>query len=78
MYVHFINVAQGASALLEFPCAAILIDAGAQDAGFHEKLMNYLGAFFERRKDLDSTLDLIREGWTRCIGIVRRSILRIA
>ena len=57
--VHFINVGQGASTLLEFPCGAVLIDAGAQDKLYKEKLLDYLNAFFSRRKDLHKTLDLV-------------------
>ena len=59
MYVHYINVGQAASVLLEFPCAAMLIDAGAADANYHKALIDYLGQFFHRRKDLDSTLALV-------------------
>jgi beta-lactamase superfamily II metal-dependent hydrolase len=59
MYAHFINVGQAASVLLEFPCGAILIDAGAQDETYHKALIDYLGHFFQRRKDLDSTLALL-------------------
>jgi competence protein ComEC len=59
MCVHYINVGQAASALLEFPCGAILIDAGAADDTYHNALMAYLGHFFQRRKDLDSTLALV-------------------
>ena len=59
MYVHYINVGQAASELLEFSCGAILIDAGAQDASYHQKLMDYLTRFFTRRKDLNNTLALV-------------------
>ena len=59
MYVHYIDVGQGASVLLEFPCGAILIDAGAADDSYHKALLTYLGHFFQRRKDLDSTLALV-------------------
>src|SRR5258708_731955 len=38
MRAHFINVGQAASALLEFPCGAVLIDAGAQDKDFAQHL----------------------------------------
>ena len=59
MYVHYINVGQAASVLLEFPCGAMLIDAGASDDTYHKGLIDYLGHFFQRRKDLDSTLALV-------------------
>lgn len=51
--VHYINVGQGAAALVEFPCAAIMIDAGAENAAAVPRLMRYLEAFFERRDDLN-------------------------
>lgn len=59
MYVHYINVGQAACVLLEFPCGAMLIDAGAQDDSYHQKLMDYLTAFFQKRKDLNKTLSLV-------------------
>ncbi|HVU95438.1 MAG TPA: hypothetical protein VHE34_09445 [Puia sp.] len=59
MYAHYINVGQAAAVLLEFPCGAVLIDAGAQDDNYHKALIDYLGHFFQRRKDLDSTLALV-------------------
>lgn len=59
MFAHFINVGQAASVLLEFPCGAVLIDAGAQDDNYHKKLMDYLTSFFEKRKDLNNTIDLV-------------------
>jgi hypothetical protein len=34
MYAHYINVGQAAAVLLEFPCGAIMIDAGAQDVNY--------------------------------------------
>lgn len=59
MTAHYINVGQGASALLEFPCGAILIDTGAQDQEYVDHLVDYLNTFFARRTDLDRTLDSI-------------------
>ncbi len=62
---HFIDVGQGAATLLEFPCAAVLIDAGAEQSpalaaqpAFDgtQALLKYLDAFFERRGDLKATL----------------------
>ncbi len=59
MYVHYINVGQANAALLEFPCGAVLIDAGAQDKETTQYLVDYLNDFFAKRKDLHKTLDLV-------------------
>ncbi len=59
MYAHYINVGQADATLLEFPCGVILIDAGAQDDRYAEKLISYLEAFFKKREDLEKTIDLI-------------------
>ncbi len=59
MVVHFIDVGQGAATLLEFPCGAILIDTGAQDNDATTHLANYLKAFFDRRTDLNKTLNAL-------------------
>ncbi|MCP4318201.1 MAG: MBL fold metallo-hydrolase [Hyphomicrobiales bacterium] len=57
--VHFIDVDQGDAALLEFPCGAVLIDAGGQNNSTTKELASYLKNFFDRRTDLESTLDTI-------------------
>ncbi len=59
MYAHYINVGQADATLLEFPCGAILIDAGAQDDSHAEALVAYLDEFFDKRTDLNRTLDSI-------------------
>jgi competence protein ComEC len=59
MTVHCINVGQGDATLLEFPCGAMLIDAGAQDNEARTNLINYLKTFFARRTDLRNTLESI-------------------
>lgn len=59
MSAHFINVGQANSALLEFPCGAVLIDAGAESAPFADSLVTYLQTFFARRSDLASTLQSV-------------------
>lgn len=53
---HFIEVGQADSTLIEFPCGAVLIDAGAQTDEHVESLVSYLQAFFSRRTDLNNTL----------------------
>src|SRR5262245_13896402 len=59
MRVHFIDVGQGASTLVEFPCAAILIDSGGETNSEYngdDALTKYLDGFFARRTDLKKTL----------------------
>lgn len=56
MSVHYIDVDQGASALLEFSCGAVLVDAGGRGPTASAHLMAYLEAFFARRPDLHRTL----------------------
>ncbi len=59
MRMHVIDVGQGAATLLEFPCGAVLIDAGGEDnKAFHSNplLRNYLEGFFDSRPDLQETL----------------------
>ena len=63
MRVHFIDIGQGASTLLEFPCGAALIDTGGEMvAGSYDSvpaLRAYLDAFFQSRADLNGSLDLL-------------------
>jgi competence protein ComEC len=62
MRVHMINVGQGLSVLVEFPCAAILVDAGGESNPMYnsrEALKNYLDDFFEQRPDLNRTLECV-------------------
>lgn len=62
MRVHFIDVGQGDATLLEFPCAAVLIDTGGEHNQLfasNPALNDYLAGFFSRRKDLKDTLALL-------------------
>jgi beta-lactamase superfamily II metal-dependent hydrolase len=59
MAVHYIDVDQGAAALLEFSCGAIMIDAGGRGTNAGDHLVAYLSAFFDRRADLNRTLDAV-------------------
>jgi competence protein ComEC len=62
MRVHLIDVGQGAATLVEFSCAAILIDTGGEEnrrVDSTQNLMDYLRAFFASRPDLDNTLALL-------------------
>src|SRR5215212_8992553 len=59
MRAHYINVGQGDATLLEFPCGAVLIDAGAQDTASSDRLIQYLGKFFQGRPDLSNTLQSV-------------------
>jgi len=59
MTAHFVDVGQGDATLLEFPCGAMLIDAGAQDDEHVAALTNYLKKFFAKRADLNNTLESV-------------------
>ncbi|WP_105384290.1 ComEC/Rec2 family competence protein [Neorhizobium alkalisoli] len=63
MYVHYVDVGQGAGAILEFPCGIALIDVGGEwaDDGVDGEIMfkNYLDTFFETRPYLDNTIDVV-------------------
>ena len=59
MTAHFIDVGQANATLLEFPCGAVLIDAGAQSADHIPDLLAYLDDFFRGRPDLTTTLDAL-------------------
>lgn len=62
MRVHLIDVGQGASSLIEFPCAAVLIDTGGESNNQFDStksLMDYLNTFFQGRTDLNNTLQLL-------------------
>lgn len=59
MKVHYINVGQAESILLEFKTAAVLIDAGSEDTGDNrdrDHLLGFLNGFFQRRSDLNRTI----------------------
>ncbi|WP_298166605.1 MBL fold metallo-hydrolase [Novosphingobium sp.] len=59
LVVHYIDVDQANAALLEFPCGAVLIDAGSRGDEAETKLLAYLEAFFARRSDLGGKLAAI-------------------
>ena len=59
LVVHYIDVDQANAALLEFPCGAVLIDAGSRSDAAEAKLLSYLDAFFARRTDLVGRLAAI-------------------
>lgn len=62
MRAHYINVGQGSSVLLEFSCAAALIDTGGEKNDQFDSvqsLQDYLDQFFARRSDLKKTLSLV-------------------
>jgi beta-lactamase superfamily II metal-dependent hydrolase len=62
MRVHFIDVGQGASTLVEFPCAAIIVDTGGEKNNAfssNDQLMSYLDEFFSRRPELNKTFHSI-------------------
>lgn len=55
MYLHFIDVGSGTATLLEFSCAAVLVNAGGRNAT-DTALVSYLTRFFDRRLDLGDRL----------------------
>ncbi len=62
MRVHLIDVGQGAATLIEFSCAAVLVDTGGEsndqfDSTAH--LITYLTRFFKHRPHLHDTLALL-------------------
>ena len=62
MRVHLINVGQGCATLIEFPCAAILVDAGGETNSLYhssDTLQAYLDDFFDKRNDLNHTLQCV-------------------
>jgi beta-lactamase superfamily II metal-dependent hydrolase len=62
MTVHYIDVGQGEAILIELPKAAIMIDAGGEDTGdsrFRDHLLDYLARVFERRRELNNTIDVL-------------------
>jgi len=59
MRVHFVNVGQGAAAVLEFSCGVVLVDAGAQDAAYADSLVRYLRGLFNTRPDLSDTIQTV-------------------
>jgi competence protein ComEC len=62
MTVHVLDIGQGAATLFEFPCGTILVDTGGElngDFDSIEMLKVQLDAFFERRKDLKRTIDVL-------------------
>lgn len=42
MTTHFINVGQANATLIDFPCGTMLIDCGAEDAKYADRLITYL------------------------------------
>ena len=63
MKVHFVDVGQGAAAILEFPCGIAVVDtggeqaSGARDGG--KKFVAYLNLFFAARPALNRTIDVL-------------------
>jgi beta-lactamase superfamily II metal-dependent hydrolase len=80
MQSHYIDVGQGGSTLLEFPCDAFLIDSGGQDAEHVEHLDKYVTDFFHRSPGLYDTLNTLfithpHIDHTRCISLCKSRIV---
>ncbi len=56
MKAHIIDMGQANATPLEFPCGAVLIDAGAQHEEKVDELVRFLNEFFAPRQDLNRTL----------------------
>ncbi len=62
MAVHFVAVGQGDGAIVEFPCGVALIDTGGgygRDIDGDKLFHDYLLEFFEERKHLKNTIDVV-------------------
>ena len=60
IFVHFIDVGQGDSALLEYPdCGVMLIDAGTGRNQSSSRLTNYLTDFFASHTQYNNTISVI-------------------
>src|ERR1700722_18926821 len=58
MRLHFIDVGQGASTLIEFPCAAVLVDTGGESNDEFDStkaLTTYLDSFFAQHPAFHNT-----------------------
>ena len=59
MTVHFVDVGQALTTLIELPCGTMLFDVGSQDDAHQATLLQHLNDFFARRSDLNRTIDLV-------------------
>lgn len=62
MRAHFLDVGQGSATILEFPCAAALVDTGGEtnsEFDSSDQLMDQLEDFFASRQDLKETFHLM-------------------
>lgn len=59
MYLHLIDVGAGGATLLEFSCAAVLVNAGGRSDSDVGRLVRYLTRFFEARPDLNHALEAV-------------------
>lgn len=60
MFVHYVDVGQGAGAILEFSCGVVVVDAGGgADVNGDQLFADYLGNFFATRPYLDNTINTI-------------------
>ena len=62
MTAHFVDVGQGAGAILEFPCGVAVIDTGGEynsNVDGAKRFTDYLDAFFAARPHFDRTIDVL-------------------
>jgi len=65
MYAHFINVGQADATLLEFPCGAVLVDAGSQDDATHPRraILEMLRAVLATSRSAPITIHAATGAW---------------
>jgi beta-lactamase superfamily II metal-dependent hydrolase len=62
MVAHFVDVGQGAGAILEFPCGVAVIDTGGEynsPVNGAKRFIDYLDAFFAARPHFRRTIDVL-------------------
>lgn len=59
MTAHFINVGQANATLLQFPCGTMLIDCGAEDAKYADRLIAYLDRTLVANADGHKVIDIL-------------------
>src|ERR1043166_1702606 len=59
MTAHFIDVGQANATLLVFPCGTVLIDAGAEDDKYADRLIDYLEETLPKNERGERVIDVL-------------------